>query len=61
MTLLALAAIAAGLVLFDRLCPRIQVSGSPHNWPMPLRVLTLTSVTLMIWGTITLSIFPAIG
>jgi hypothetical protein len=61
MTYIALAAIAAGLVLFDRLCPALQRSGSPYNWPTPLRVLTFTSVALIIWGTITVSIFPALG
>jgi hypothetical protein len=61
MTYIALAAIAAGLVLFDRLCPKIQVSGSPYNWPTPLRVLTFTSVALIIWGTVTVSIVPALG
>jgi hypothetical protein len=40
MTYIALAAIATGLVLFDRLCPKIQECGSPYNWSTPLRVLT---------------------
>lgn len=61
MTYIALAAIATGLVLFDRLCPKIQLSGSPYTWPTPLRVLTYTSVALMIGGTITVGAFPAIG
>ena len=61
MTYFALGAIAAGLVLFDRLCPKIQLSGSPDNWPTPLRVLTFTSFALMIGGTITVGIVPAIG
>lgn len=61
MTYIALAAIATGLVLFDRLCPKIQVCGSPYTWLMPLRVLTFTSVALMIGGAITVGVFPAIG
>ena len=61
MTLLALAAIAAGLILFDRLCPAIQVSGSPYNWPRPLQILTVISAALVIGGTITVGVFPVIG
>jgi hypothetical protein len=61
MTLLALAAITAGIVLFDRLCPTLQRSGSPCNWPTPLVVLTFIAGALMIWGTITVSIYPVIA
>lgn len=50
MTLLALAAIAFGLFLWDGLCPKIQLSGSPYNWPTPLRVLTFTSFALGLDG-----------
>ena len=58
---LALMSITAGLVLFDRLCPKIQVSGSPYNWPRPLQILTMTSAALIIGGTITVGLFPVIG
>ncbi|MBD1539350.1 hypothetical protein HC749_14390 [Arthrobacter sp. S13_S34] len=61
MTLLALAAIAFGLILWDALCPKIQMSGPLYNWPTPLRVLTFTSFVLMIWGTITVNFYPSIG
>jgi hypothetical protein len=61
MTLVALGIIALGIWLFDALCPAIQVSGSPYNWPRRLQILTLTSAALVIGGTITVGAFPVIG
>ena len=61
MTLLALTAIAVGIILFDRLSSKIQLAGPRYNWPTPLRVLTFTSFALLIGETITVGIFPVIG
>ncbi|MFJ6028758.1 hypothetical protein ACIQCN_14955 [Pseudarthrobacter sp. NPDC092424] len=61
MTLLALGFIALGIWLFDALCPKIQVSGSPYNWPRPLQILTVISAALVIGGMITVGVFPVIG
>ena len=57
---IALAAIVAGLVLCDRLCPKIQVSGPPYSWSTTLRALTLTSGALVAWGMVGVSVFPVI-